>query len=113
MTDDIEEIANKIAKREQFRLRDAATRYKGDREGFVGWMVNFFDEHEKYCIKKFLDISIEASEYFTRRTPDARLKMLEVFDTGTDYSVKQTAADIMADIVELKYGHDKPQRLSN
>ena len=110
--EEIESISARIAKRERFRLTDASRRFEGDREGFVRWMVNFFAEHERYCIKVFLDISIDAGEYFTKRTPEARLKMLECFDTGADYSVEQTAADIFA-AIGTTHGNNKPERLSN
>jgi HK97 family phage portal protein len=112
-TEDIDEIAAKIARREEFRLRDATVRFKDDRDGFVNWMVNYFEEHERYCLKAFLDISIDASEAISKRIPDARLSMLEHFDTGAVYSVEQTAAELSAAIVEIKYGNDKPKRLSN
>ncbi len=108
--EELEDVSNKIARREQFRLRDAVTRFAGDRDGFVKWMFSFFDEHEKYCIKAFLDLSIEASEYFTKRTPDTRLLMLECFDTGADYPVEQTAANIIA-AIGTTHGNNQSQRL--
>ena len=111
--DAITQIANKIARRELHRVRGAADRYAADRDGFVAWMVGFFDQHRDYCIKAFLDISIESSVVITERIPDARLKMLEYYDTGAEYPVNQTATDIAGAILENAYGNAEPKRLSN
>jgi len=107
--EDIEVIANKIVRREMFRLHDAAKRYEGDRDGFVSWMVSFFTQHEEYCVKAYLELSIDVSRIISARIPDARLKMLEHFDTGCDYPV----AVIANELKEAVYGHNQSQRVSN
>ena len=102
-----------MASRERFRLHDAAERYVDDRDGFIKWMVEFFDQHERYAIEKFKAIEIDAALAIIDRSCDARLKMLEYYDTGADYPVDKTAAAITAAILDNAYGNDKPQRLSN
>jgi HK97 family phage portal protein len=43
--EDVMNACSKIARRERHRLIDAATRYEGDRSGFIRWMTNFFEQH--------------------------------------------------------------------
>ena len=107
--EEVIEVAAKIARREMFRVRDAMSDYSGNRDGFVGWMVAFFNQHESYCIKAFLEIPIEASVQISERTPHARLRMLECFDEGIDYPLDT----VTNEIVEAIYGNDKQERLSN
>jgi HK97 family phage portal protein len=97
-TQEIEEVAAKIVRREMFRLHDAAKRYEGDRDGFISWMFEFFAQHEQYAIKQFLDLSVEATEVVQKRVPDARLRMLTFFDEGVEYPVKDSIAELLQNV---------------